>query len=263
MKNKIFYNLSFLLAFALILASCGKDKIAYDFDNYTPEIIGGVSGPSGGFASGLAPLTYSVVYRGGSTFNWTVSGIEATIVAGGQTSVALITFAQSDEDVTVTITVTETTQGGKTSEAITKTVALKKFKAMTIDEFIGDWTGTENGEAVTLTAVAGPTATSITFMPSGGLPAIQAPIFIGWGELFQDGHAPNGAITFELNLNTGGISFAHYWGQTLPGPYDYWISGEGLWSGVDRSINLTCWMQWDDSYSYTYNETVLVLTKVD
>lgn len=260
MKKNIFINLSFLLAFVLVLSSCSKDT-AYDFDSYDPVIIGGISGPSGGFASGLAPLTYSVVYRGGSSYTWTVSGIEATIAEGAIPSIALITFAQSDVDVDVTVTVTETTQGGKTSVAATQAVALKKFKAMTIAEFIGTWTGTENGEAITLTAVAGPTATSITFMPIDGLPAIQSPIFISWGELFQTGFAPDGAITFELNLNTGGVSFKHYWGQTLPGPYDYWINGEGLWSGVDKSMNVTCWMQYSDAYTTNGNETVLVLTK--
>lgn len=260
MKKSIFYSLSVLLALALVFTSCSKED-DYDFNNYTPVIVGGVTGASSGFASGLAPLTYSVVYRGGSTYEWTVTGIGATITEGALPSIALITFDQSDVDVNVTITVTETTQGGKTSEAVTKAVSLKKFKAMAIEEFLGSWTGTENGVATTLTAVAGPDATSITFKAANGLPAIQAPIFIGWGETFQPGHDPNGDITLNLNLNTGDISFAHYWGQTLPGPYDYWISGSGLWSGVDKSLRFTCWMQWDDSYSYTYNETVMVLIK--
>lgn len=260
MKKNIFYSLGVLLAFALVFTSCDKED-DYDFDNYTPVLVGGVSGPASGFASGLAPLTYSVVYRGGSTYAWSVSGIGATIEHGDFTSVALITFDQSDVDADVTVSVTETTKGGVSSETATYEVSLMKFKAMAIEEFLGSWTGTENGEAITLTAVAGPDASSITFMPTDGLPAIQAPIFVGWGESFQPGYEPNGAITLDLDLNTGDISFAHYWGQTLPGPYDYWISGSGLWSGVDKSLRFTCWMQWDDSYSYVYNETVMVLTK--
>ena len=260
MKKNIFYSLGVLLAFALVFTSCDKED-DYDFNSYTPVMIGGISGPASGFASGLAPLTYSVVYRGGSTYAWSVSGIGATIEQGDYPGIALITFDQSDVDVAVTVTVTETTKGGVSSVAATQEVGLKKFKAMAIDEFLGGWTGTENGVATTLIAIAGPDASSITFMPTDGLPAIQAPKFIGWGESFQPGHEPNGAITLDLNLNTGDISFAHYWGQTLPGPYDYWISGEGLWSGVDKSLNFTCWMQWDDSYSYVYNETVMVLIK--
>lgn len=262
MKKSIFYSLSVLLAFALVFTSCNKED-AYDFNNYTPVIVGGVSGPTSGFASGLAPLTYSVVYRGGSTYSWTVSGIGATITQGALPSIALITFDQSDVDVNATITVVETTQGGKTSEAVTYAVALKKFKAMAISEFYGTWTGTENGNPITLTAVAGADASSIVFMPTGGIPAIMSAKYLGWGESFQAGFGPEGAITVNLDLNTGNASIQHYWGQTLPGPYDYWISGTGLWSGVDRSINIDCYMQFDSSYSDDYNATSVSITKVD
>lgn len=261
MKKSIFYSLSVLLAFALVFTSCTQED-DYDFNNYTPVIVGGVDGPASGFASGLAPLTYSVVYRGGSTFAWSVTGIGATIVEGGLPSVALITFDQSNVDVDVTVSVTETTQGGKTSEAVTFTVGLKKFKAMTIAEFLGTWTGTENGNPITLTAVAGPNATSITFMPTAGLPALMAPLFAGWGETFQPGFAPEGAITVDLDLNTGGASIEHYWGQTLPGPYDYWISGSGLWSGVDKSLNLDYVLHWAPGYATNYNPSTLSVTKV-
>jgi len=260
MKKSIFYSLSVLLAFALVFTSCEKED-AFDFDNYTPIIVGGVSGPASGYASGLAPLTYSVVYRGGSTYTWAVSGIGATIVPGAIPSIANITFDQSDIDVGATITVTETTQGGKTSEAVTYAVALKKFKAMAIGEFLGSWTGTENGNAITLTAIAGPDATSIKFMPTAGLPAIMSAKFAGWGESFQPGFGPEGAITVDLNLQTGAVSAHHYWGQTLPGPYDYWFSASGEWSGITRSINMTCYMQFDSDYVDDYNETVMVLTK--
>lgn len=262
MKKSIFYSLSVLLAFALVFTSCNKED-AYDFNNYTPVIVGGVSGPTSGFASGLAPLTYSVVYRGGSTYSWTVSGIGATITQGALPSIALITFDQSDVDVNATITVVETTQGGKTSEAVTYAVALKKFKAMAISEFLGTWTGTENGNPITITAVAGPNSSSITLMPTDGLPALMAPLFTGWGERFQPGFAPEGAITIDLDLNTGGASIEHYWGQTLPGPYDYWISGTGLWSGVDRSMNIDYVLHWAPGYATNYNASTLIVTKND
>ncbi len=260
MKKNIFYSLGVLLAFALVFTSCDKED-DYDFDNYTPIIVGGVNGPAGGFASGLAPLTYSVVYRGGSTYNWSVSGIGATIEQGDYPGIALITFDQSDVDVDAVVSVTETTMGGKTSDAITYDVALKKFKAMTIDEFLGGWTGTENGEAITLTAVAGPDNSSITFMPTDGLPALMAPLFTGWGERFQAGFAPAGAITVYLDLNTGGAWMEDYWGQTLPGPYDYWISGDGLWSGVDRSLNIDYVLHWAPGYATNYNPSTLSVTK--
>jgi hypothetical protein len=260
MKKSIFYSLSVLLAFALVFTSCNKED-DYDFNNYTPVIVGGVTGPNSGFASGLAPLTYKVVYRGGSDYAWTVTGIGATIVKGALPSIANITFAQSNVDVTATITVVETTQGGKVSEPVTYTVALKKFKAMAITEFYGTWTGTEKGAPITLTAVAGPNATSITFKASGGLPALMKPLFQGWGETFQPGFAPNGDITVDLNLNTGDASIKHYWGQTLPGPYDYWISGTGLWSGVDKSITLDYVLHWAPGYATNYNPSKLIITK--
>ena len=165
-------------------------------------------------------------------------------------------------DVTATIKVVETTQGGKVSEPVTYTVALKKFKAMAIGEFLGTWTGTEKGLPITLTAVAGG-ASSIKLMPTNGIPALMGPLFIGWGEAFQPGAAlaPNGAITVDLNLNTGGVSIKHYWGQTLPGPYDYWISGTGLWSGVDRSMTIDYVLHWAPGYATNYNPSKLIVTK--
>lgn len=234
MKKSIFYSLSVLLAFALVLTSCTKED-DYDFANYTPIIIGGVVGPTVGFASGLAPLTYSVVNRGGSTYNWTVSGIAATIVQNAEyPSVAYITFAQSNVDVVATITVTETAQGGNSSEPVTLTVNLKKFKPIAITGFNGAWTGEDAWyDAAVSIASNGATSLAVTGLSEG---------FIEdwWAETVISG----GTFTMTVNLDNGTVAIARQYIYTTEydgDPYTYEVAGTGLWdnTGVAPTLTLT------------------------
>lgn len=137
MKKSIFYSLSVLLAFALVFTSCDKED-DYDFNSYVPVIVS-LGGLGEATATGLQALTYTVPYRGGSTYAWSVSGIGATITKGALPSIANITFAQSSVNATAIISVVETTQGGKVSEPITKSVTLKPYVPVNLDLFTGNY----------------------------------------------------------------------------------------------------------------------------
>lgn len=272
MKRNIFYTI-LLLAVVGMFSSCTTPPIeaaqeAYDYNAIIPKIFG-VSGPTQTAASGLAPVRYTTTTRrGGSTLEWTVSGHGATITAvEGDPFAADILFAQSDVDVNgVIVTCVETTMGGVSSAPFTVLVDLKKFKPMTFAQFLGEWSYVESGSGSsegTVTLVDAGSGKLKMVSSEVGLPPVMSWIFIGWGESFQPGFADQGNIIIVPNLNSGGVTIPNqYWGQTLPGPYDYWINGSGNWEGITQTMTLEYAMDFDDSYSDDYKPCTMVLTKL-
>ncbi len=272
MKRNIFYTI-LLLAVVSMFNSCTTPPIeaaqeAYDYNAIIPKIFG-ISGPTQTAASGLAPVRYSITTRrGGSTTEWTVSGSGASVSAvDGDPFSADILFDQSDVDIDdVVVTCVETTMGGVSSDPFSITVDLKKFKPMAFSEFLGEWSYVESG--------SGTSTGTITMVDAGdgklkmvssevGLPPVMSWIFIGWGERFQPGFANQGNIIIVPNLNSGGVTIPdQYWGQTLPGPYDYWINGSGNWEGINQTMTINYAMDFDDSYSDDYKPCTMVLTKL-
>ena len=149
-KNKLPLILFFIIgACFLFLASC-DEKDDYNYDGIEP-LIKEIVGPGSTAAHGLTdfPATYSVPHRGGSTFQWSVT----TLLGGGATivkdedfeSIAYITFDESSVADVATITVVETTLGGKVSPAKTKEVTLSPFCQFNVDNFIGAYNCLEPG----------------------------------------------------------------------------------------------------------------------
>lgn len=250
----------------IFVTSCKEED--YDFDSINPELINGISGVSETYASGLAPVTFNVDGRGGSSFVWSVTGSGVTITQDDKVYEAYITFDQSDVDLEAIISCTETTAGGVTSETVTKTVTLYKFQAMAFEEFLGEWVGTETDGNdtwdVTIVATAGAEENTIVFSATDGIPALMSPLFTGWGETFQAGFGNEGNIVITLDLNTGGANIiGQYFGQTLPGPWDYWFDGTGSWEGINRTMIINYALQFDDTYSDNYNASTVTLSKQD
>lgn len=274
MKRNIFYTI-LLLAVVSMFNSCTTPPIeaaqdAYDYNAIIPKIFG-ISGPSQTAASGLAPVRYSTTTRrGGSTLEWTVTGHSATITpVEGDPFSADILFAQSDVDVDgVVVTCVETTMGGVSSEPFSVTVDLKKFKPMTFDQFLGEWSYVETGSGtsegkINMVDAGNGKLKMVLVSEEEGLPPVLSWLFIGWGERFQSGFADRGNVIIAPNLNSGGVTIPEqYWGQTLPGPYDYWINGSGNWEGINQTMTLDYALQFDDSYSDDYKPCTMVLTKL-
>ncbi len=241
MKKRIFRYIAFFAALMVIAVSCEKTDIQkandeYDFGKIVP-VVQGITGS----ANGTQTFTgnYSVNYfRGGSTWNWSVVGGTITATTPDTRGVTV----QYTTAGTVTLTVTETTLGGITSDPFSKDITVAPFCPLTRDGFLGTWTGTEAGSApgaITVTFVAGTAADEIKVLATAGIPAFLGGVFTGWGEEFQASIAPAGNITLKVNAN-GSVSIPWtYWGQTLPGPYDYWYWGSGLWSNCGAKPTLT------------------------
>jgi hypothetical protein len=271
MKN-IFRLSGLLLMFIIAFSACKKSDIEkandeYDFNSVVP-VIYQITGPTTTAASGLALVTYSATPRGGSTFKWETIGHGAAINVLDPSNKVEIKWNQSDVDIEAKIKCIETTLGGISSEPAYLDVLLTKFKPMTFDEFLGEWSGTEVDEAgveypINITFVAGPDPNTILFPVSDdGIPALMSGLYIGWGEAFQPEIDPGGNLYATINLNSGAIDFnCQYFGQTLPGPWDYWFSGEGTWEGFNKSMTINFGLQFDDSCSDDYNPSSITLTK--
>lgn len=268
MKNKLFGYISFLAIVLVVMASCETDiqkaNNEYNFDKVIPVMLG-IKGPTN------ATQTFSEMYspnyfRGGSTWTWTAVG--ATIVTtSADTREVEVLFENMGDAMLIA---TETTMGGITSDPDTLNISVAEFCPMTRDEFLGTWDFEDSGSNVgsgTVTFVAGAAANEIVAEATAGIPAFMAGVFTGWGESFQATFGPEGDISIFINAN-GSVSIPWtYWGQTLPGPYDYWYWGNGdlTWSGCGAAPTMVFKVNLD----YNGNEATpasnrnanLVLTK--
>jgi len=259
MKNKILVSISFLVVIALMFSACEKPPVEeanenYNYDNIIPKIFN-FTGPTALPASGLGYVEYSCIVRGGSTYSFTTEGQTATIVIKeGHPNVAQVTWDQSDVDVAAKIFVVETTLGGKTSAPDTLDVALSAFKPLPITAFYGTLTGTDEEGWTTFSSEAGPGENQIL------ITGLFGATFAGWGETFQAGHGNDGKALAQIDLETGTVVIDHqYWGQTLPGPYDYWIWGGGSWDGVSNTMTITYSFCWASDCTYKTFTTTFTL----
>jgi len=243
MKNRILGYLSLVMAFGLILSACETDiqkaNEAYDFSAIKPVVLG-MTGPTS-VSQTFSQKYYVTYYRAGSTWNWSTTdnaSIDSTAGDGGHDC-----YVNFPNDGTVMIFVTETTEGGLTSEPDTLSVTVNPFCPMTRDDMLGTWTGTEgedgSGDGFSVTFVAGAGANELTIEAAAGIPGLLGNVYEGWGESFQAGFGEEGNITMTVNVDGSLVFPWTYWGQTLPGPYDYWYWGSGNWDGCGAAPTMT------------------------
>ncbi|MBN2666233.1 MAG: hypothetical protein JXR67_06965 [Bacteroidales bacterium] len=256
MKSKILIRLTSLLVAVSLFAACEptameKAQDAYDASMVVPAVLS-TTGPS----LVLQTFTYdfSVSYfRAGSTWNWTAT--DATVQSvSPDTRTATILFNTLPPSGKAYVNVTETTVGGKTSDPKAIEVTVEPFCPLERADMIGTWDVVETGDSprtTTVEVVAGTGDDQIIVKADAtGIPALLGQVFIDWGENFQPGEnfAPNGDITLTLNLTDGTVQIpCDYWGQTLPGPWDYWCFGTGTWDGCGATpkLTLTVNLDWD------------------
>lgn len=261
-RYNIHINRLFLIVILIagITVSC-EEKNDYDYNKIIPKIVGGINGPSEILATGAKAEVFKVINRGGSTWSWQVIGSDATITQDPNFgSIADITFAPSTLDKTAQVIVTETTQGGLTASD-TLNVELLAFQKLTWDDFVGTWTGTEEDDTeVSFEVVKGDTENSIVIKAEAGIPGLFGGVYTSWGESFQPDFGNEGDVIAVIDLNTGDVTIeGQYFGQTLPGPYDYYIYGAGTYNGY--MMKLTYSMNFDDTFSDDYAVYTTVFTK--
>lgn len=272
MKRKIFLRISFLLATALLIVTCTKSDIeksreAYDATKVVP-VVQGITGAANVLQTKV--FTYTVSYdRAGSTWAWTGTDCVIQSVSADTKTATVLFSTLPAAGVKAKISVVETTSGGAVSVAKVFEATVAPFCPMAITDFAGTWTAVETGSkplTTTVTLVKGAGADEIRIKGSAGMPGLMSKVFIDWGEAFQAGIAPAGDVILRVNVDNGVVSIPFtYWGQTLPGPYDYWHFGAGNWSGCGAkpTITLTIKLDYDGAAPGTarYTNTV-VLTKI-
>lgn len=254
MKKNILFTL-LILAVVAVFNSCTTPPIeaaqeAYDYNSIVPKVLNGVQGTN--VAVQTSTVNYTInYYRGGSTWNWSAEGATVKSVSEN-TRTATIEFAQFPPNGIAKIIVTETTLGGVISEPAVLEVTVKRFCPWTADDFVGTWVGTETigtGDPEDITVVISKVdATTISIDAQDGIPGLLQSLYTGWGETFQAGFGLDGDILLKLGLSDGTVTLnsGEYWGQTLPGPYDYWYTGSGNWDGCESTINVDFKMHWDE-----------------
>ena len=199
-----------------------------------------ISGPTLVVATGNGSTSYSVPDNDGATYAWTATG--GTVTGTGAT--VSVNWDMSATDITGTVSCVKTYLGLSSVQA-NYDVDLIGYLAKTRDDFIGTWTGNEFSHTgadlglITVTIEAGTAADEIVIKAPAGIPGLFSSIFTGWGEVFQAGFGTDGDIVVKLDLTTNGFIEVEeaYWGQTLPGPWDYWVAGDGYWDGKDMTIH--------------------------
>lgn len=252
MKKSIFITFAFFAVLSMF-NSCTTPPMeaaqdAYNYDAIIPKVLNGIQGTAVAFQTTSATYTIDY-YRGGSKWNWSAEGATVKSVSE-DTRTVTIEYPTAGN---AKIIVTETTLGGVTSEASELAVTVNAFCPWTADDYVGTWVGTESvndgdDEAITVT-ISKIDDTTIRINADGdSYPGLLQSVYKGWGETFQAGFGNEGAIDLTLGLGDGTISMetGTWWGQTLPGPYDYWYIGSGNWDGCTSTITLHFEMHWDE-----------------
>ncbi|HPR31684.1 MAG TPA: hypothetical protein PLK12_06305 [Prolixibacteraceae bacterium] len=219
--------LSIIPFFALLLlVSCDK-KDDYNYNDIVPIIQGDIVGPEEVVQT--FSYDFSMGYRrGGSTWNWTAEGAQVEAL-DESTAIATIKFADYPASGKVTITVTETTMGGKTSEAVSKEVTVKMYCPLANgnSDFGGTWVGEDAYYESTITAELVDGEVKLSGMGHG---------FIQdwWAEAITEA----GVITLTVNED-GSVDIPRQYAFTTDyegAPYRYEIAGAGTWDNCGSSL---------------------------
>jgi hypothetical protein len=235
MKNIFLKLASFFLLILLSFSSCMEDPIkdaqeSYDYNAIVPKVLGGVQGPS--VAVQTFTADFSVGYhRGGSTWTWTATNGAVVKSLSADTRTATIQFVNFPSNGISTVSVTETTQGGITSEAASKNVEVKRYCPLPngIADMAGSWVGEDAWYDSEITAVVSGTELAVTGMSFGF-------ITDWWGEEIIEG----GTIKIKVNIDgTVTIPRQYIYTTVYDGdPYDYEILGSGTWSNCGTSPSM-------------------------
>lgn len=247
MKNKIPYFIVMLLGVMAVTFFACEEKEDYDFNAIEPAILA-ISGPAIATAHGNTtfPTRYTVPHRGGSTYDWQIGAPGGTVVLDPVSpSIAHITFNQSSVNTTATITVTETTMGGKVSAPFSRTITLNAFCPYNMTTWAGNYSGTRPTRH-------GP---SVVLLPEPGLNLMRVrnlAWFVpnSWGENWVTG---DGSCVMEFSCGNVVTILPQAIGNT-DYPDRYGIRGSGTVDPATMTITLT----YEVFYGWTGNPATSV-----
>lgn len=229
LKNILFLSSLVFIALGFILTSC-EEEDEYNFKQIEPILIGGISGPTTATANEITLYKYSVVHRGGSTYEWNVDGNDAEIITDSLDvpSAVLIIYGQESESKEVELSVTETTYGGKTASA-SDTITLEPFCPYPVEDYAGDWTGTSGAHSDPVVIEEGDDPNVVI------VHGLADFVNSSWGENWVEGDG-----SCEMEFKCGDIvEIPFQWIGDTDYPDEYWIEGEGTVDTDAKVIDLT------------------------
>jgi hypothetical protein len=137
-----FLNTYFVFALLLIFGCSEKDD--YNYNDIIPVVQGDILG------SAEVVQTFSYDYtigyrRGGSTWNWTVTGATIDSITDNTTK-AKVKFGDYPANGIAYVIVSETTLGGKTSKPDSLKILVKKYCPLDgLADLVGSWSGDDAG----------------------------------------------------------------------------------------------------------------------
>ena len=228
-----YLNLLSLVLVMLVIASCDPDDLELQGvkTSSIDSVYAVLSGPASAIATGTNASRYSMNTRGGSTYEWSVTGADATITTVNSTTGAVvdIVWANSAVDLDATVTVTETTTFGLevTRE---KDVAVGAYCAYDVSLIEGVLDGSDNGPTASQEY---PSVIEFTYVDDNTITFIGANelwVTDYWGEEILDQYE----ITMKVDdlglyttIATQPLFHTLYDGDE----YDYTISGTGIING--------------------------------
>lgn len=208
-----------VMTLGVLFTSCDEEEDDYNYDNIEPKLINGIDGPTTATANAITKYKYSVVYRGGSEYDWSVEGNDATIDTDSADvpSIVYITYAQESEEKDVILSVTETTEGGKSVSA-EDTISLQPFCPYPVEDYVGDYTGTQAGyHSDPVTMEEGSEVNTLVVSDLAYF------VSTAWGETWVEG---DGSCVMEFKCGDV-VDIPFQWIGDTDYPDEYWIEGSG------------------------------------
>ena len=84
---------------------------------------------------------------------------------------------------------------------------------------------------------------------------------LAWGEVFQPGFGNEGIVSAIFSPDNSMEIPSQYMGQTLPGPYDYWMLGEGFYDPCADEVSISFDLYFDDTTSGSWRPNTVVVQK--
>lgn len=249
MKNKLFKYISFFAALVMIMGACEKSDIdkaneEYDFSMIVP-VVQGINGPS--TVTQTLTYAYSVnYYRGGSTWSWTGDGCTVSPVSDDGHDIE-VTFPNDGD---VSLTVTETTMAGKTSDPYVFDIFVETFCPYPWDEWEGTYTGTSDAHADDVVFTRTENLNEFTIEGLGDYPILY------WGENWTSG---DGSCVGTFYCGDTLIIPRQVVGET-DYPDTYEVEGGAKVDPVTKDITLE-WIVYYSTGDIGWQQTVLSQTK--
>jgi hypothetical protein len=233
MKKNIITRMAFILAAAVIFASCGKTAIEESQDAYSASDVVPVVLSTSGPTVALQTFTYDfkVTYaRAGSTWSWS-SADETVSTVSADTRTASVLFDKLPTSGKAIIKVTETTAGGVTSPEKLIEVTVNKFCPLATSGFVGTWTGTDGQADFTYPADVTTTLSGTQILVDG--------LNVGFmGDFWAETIISGGTCLMTVNPD-GTLTIAEQYFCDTDYSVGYRIKGSGLWDNCGSKPKLT------------------------